>query len=212
MDEAAKRVFVTLSVFANTGFLGIPILSALYGNEGVLYAVIYNLAYQIFFFSFGVTILSGRTEHVIEAVVKDSGTIASIFAIIIFLSPFRFPSFLAETMDMVGGMMVPVSMMIIGCKLANIKLIDILTDKYSYLVSVLRLIVFPLVMLLLLRLLKLDSILIACMVVLTGLPSGTLNVIMADKYQCDPEYAARAVSQSTLLLIVGLPLLQYLLN
>mgnify|MGYP000886962606 CR=1 FL=1 len=210
--EVTKKIFILLCVFANTAFLGIPILSEFYGSEGVLYAVIYNLVYQIFFFSFGVTIVSGKTENLIRNVLTDPGTIASILAVIIFLSPFRFPVPITDTIDSIGGMMVPLSTIIIGCKLAEIRPKEILTDKLSYLVSSFRLLVFPVILYLVLKPFNLSNVLTASMVILTGLPSGALNVIVADKFHCDESFAARAVSQSTFLMVFSLPLLFVILS
>lgn len=58
-EKKKRNIFITMSVFANTGFIGFPIVGAIYGSEGMLYAIIYNLFYQLFFFTYGVKLLSG---------------------------------------------------------------------------------------------------------------------------------------------------------
>ena len=61
--DAERRVFITTSVFANTGFVGMPIMYSLFGNAGLLLAAIYNLIYNLFFYTYGVHLLSGRKPH-----------------------------------------------------------------------------------------------------------------------------------------------------
>ncbi len=211
-EKTAKNIFVMLCVFANTGYLGMPILSEFFGAEGMLYAVIYSLVYNLFFFSIGIVIISGKTDHVLKKIFTTPATISSILAIILFVSPFRLPVPIADTVNQVGSMMVPLSIIIIGCKLADIKLLDVLTDRLSYCVSFFRLIFFPICLLFILKPFHLDNSLASSLVLLTGMPSGTLNAIVADQYHCEEDFAARAVSQSTFLMIATLPLIFLLLG
>ncbi len=38
-------------LFANTGFMGIPIINALYGKEAVFYAAILDMVFDIFLYT-----------------------------------------------------------------------------------------------------------------------------------------------------------------
>ncbi len=212
LSENSRKIFLITGIFANTGFIGMPLLQQLYGNEGMLYSVIYNLAYQLFFFSFGVKTVSGKKDNLVKSVLLDPGTIASIVAIVIFCSPFRFPAPVSNSLDLVGGMIVPLSMIIIGCKLSQIRLKELILDWKPWLVSLFRLMVFPITMLLIMRILGVGKTLADSMVVMTGLPAGALNVILAEKYHCEEEFAAKAVSLSTFLMIISLPLLMAFLE
>ena len=213
LKRSAKYIFVTMSVFANTAFVGFPLTMELFGSEGMIYAVIYNLFYQAFFFTYGVNLLSGSIGGFrLKSLYTNTVTIASVVSIGIFLSPFRFPTAVAGAFSSVGSMTVPVSMLIIGCSLADIKIIDILKDGYSYLVSALRLLIFPVCMLFLLRLLKAPPNIVAAATVMTALPSGSLNAIYAEQYGCEPEYATRTVVQTMVFMIATLPLIIFLIH
>lgn len=50
------------------------------------------------------------------------------------------------------------------------------------------------------------------MVLLTALPSGSLNVILAKEYDCEPDFASRTVILSMILIIVTLPLVLYIIR
>ena len=52
--EDEKRIMVTCTVFANTGFVGFPLMEALFGSYGLLLAAVYNLCYNVFFYTYAV--------------------------------------------------------------------------------------------------------------------------------------------------------------
>ncbi len=57
ISSAGQDLFTDLAVFANVGFIGFPLMGEMLGNVGTLYTVAYNMAYQLFFFSYGLLIL-----------------------------------------------------------------------------------------------------------------------------------------------------------
>ena len=93
-----------------------------------------------------------------------------------------FPGSCHGSLRMLGDTMMPVSMLIIGAEIAEMDLRTILTDRSAYGVSLLRMVVFPAVTLLVMRVLGVDYEVAATAVVLGAMPSGSLNVIMAQKY------------------------------
>ena len=212
LQENERKIIVTMTVFANTGFVGFPIMLALFGQPGLLLAVIFNMFYNLFMYTYGINLLSGKGGYDIKSILLNPITIASIASIVIFVSPFRFPAILASPIEDIGAMSVPISMIIMGASLAKIPLLDILKDKYSYLVSGIRLVLFPLLMLLVMRLLSVSSLTATVCVLMAALPCGTMNVIFAEKYDCAPEFASRTVIQSLLLMIITLPLMILLTN
>lgn len=204
LPEKDRHIFVTMSVFANTGFIGIPIVLELYGTEGMLYAVIYNMFYQFFFFTYGIALLSGDGKFS----VKDAWNPcvkSALLALVLFLLQIKFPAPVQDTIETVGNMVVPLSMMIIGFGLTEIRFLDILRDAKAYAVSILRLLVFPALVFLLCRLCGVGPELTMIASIMSGVPSGSMNVIMAKQYGCDTDYATEAVVQSMLLCIVILP-------
>lgn len=204
-DRNKRGIAATMAVFANVGFIGFPVVAELYGKEGTLYAVIYNLAYQIFLFTAGTALLSGKKEVDWKEMLLDPMTITSLAAIAIFLSPFRIPSIVTESFDAVGSMTVPLSMMIIGCDMAGIKGRALFTDALSCLVSGLRLLVFPAILALLLKAVGTEASLARVMVLMTALPCGSLNVILAERYGCEKQFAAATVVFSMVLMVATIP-------
>lgn len=206
MSRQKKNIFISMNMFANVGFIGMPLCSALCGKEGFLIAVIYNLIYQIYLVFVGIPMMKPE-KGISWDMLKDPLLIVSVAALAIFISPVRLPAFLQEVCDDIGNMMIPVSMMIIGADLAEQKLSRIFRDEKAYVVSIMRLIVYPLAMYGILKFFAVSSLLLIPMVLLTALPCGSLNVILAKEYDCEPDFASRTVILSMLLMIITLPVI-----
>lgn len=204
--EKRKRIFITMTVFQNTGFVGFPLMQALFGAEGLLLAVVFNMAYNLFMFSYGIQLLSGEKADVKKFFLNPI-SIASVIAILIFVSPFRLPGIIAAPIADVGAMTIPISMMIIGASLAPFPLRSILSDWRTYLVSSIRLLLLPGLMILAMLFLPVDPVTKSVIVLMTALPCGSMNVMFSEKYDCEPEFAAKTVVQSMLLMTITLPLM-----
>ena len=190
MTEDERRIMVTCTAFANTGFVGFPLMEALFGNYGLLLAAVYNLCYNLFFFF------------------KNPVSVASILAIVLFVIPWRMPSFLSETFKLIGDMTVPMSMMVMGSMLAGVKIKKLVTDKKAYIVSALRLIVFPAVVMGVIiafsLFLPMESDTKSVIVLMCALPCGSMNVIYSENHDVAPHFCARTVSLSMIFMLVTL--------
>lgn len=213
IEDKEKRIFVTMTTFANTGFVGFPIMTALFGSEGLLLAVVYNMVYNLYMYTYGLHLISGKKGD-IKGLLFQPVNIASLLAIVFFISPISFPNYVTEPIDLIAGVTVPLSMIIIGSSLAAMPFLTVLSDRKSYLVSLMRLLVLPglcLGVLLILRQYVSIAPMTASVIVLMGaLPCGSLNVIFSEKYECAPDYAARATVQSMILCAATIPLMVFI--
>ena len=204
--EDEKRIMITCTVFANTGFVGFPLMEALYGSYGLLLAAVYNLCYNLFFYTYAVYLFSRKPRFAVLDMFKSSVSVASFVAIVMFIIPWRMPGFIADTFKLIGDMTVPMSMMVMGSMLASVNIKKLLTDKKAYVVSALRLIVLPA--------LALGAVMLASnwiemmpetksvIVLMCALPCGSLNVIFAENYDVAPHFSARTVSLSMVFMLV----------
>ena len=207
--DAERRVFITASVFANTGFVGMPIMYSLFDAPGLLLAAIYNLIYNVFFYTYGVHLLSGKKPSVSEYL--NPVSIASVFAIALFIVPWRAPAAVVDAIDLVGNMTFPLSMFIMGSTLSTIDVKKLFTDGKSYVVCFLRLILFPALMTGAMILVKshvpVQPATLITLIIMTALPSGTMNVIYSERYDCAPKFSARTVSLTLLFMVITLPIM-----
>ena len=203
-----QRVMTTCTVFANTGFVGFPLMRALYGDRGLLLAAVFNLVYNAFFYTYGGHLISKKPHFKLSELFRSTVSTASIVAIVLFIVPWRMPGFINATISMIGDMSVPMSMMIMGSQLASVDLRRQFFDWKPYVVSFARLILIPAVALIAVWALghafsiKPDTMKV--MVLMCALPCGSLNVLYAEKYDTSPDLCTRIVTTSTVLMLVTL--------
>lgn len=201
----------TMAVFANTGFIGLPLAKILYGSEGLLYAVVYNLVYNVFLFTIGIKLLGSHSEKIKwKEIIFDPLSISSIIAVLLFISKLRLPDFIYGTLTVVGDSSVPISMIIIGGWIVGMNIKRIFGTLSSYLVCLLRLLVFPFLAFVFLDWLGVEQVLSATIVLITALPIGSLNVILAKKYGQESSYANETMILSLILSLVTIPLIMLL--
>ena len=207
LEKKSRNLFTSMAVFPNIAYVGFPLAMELLGAEGSLYNTIANIFYILFFFTIGASFITGQNMMSLKRLFKIPATVACLISIVVYFSPFRFPVFVQDTFSSVGGMMAPTAMILIGSSLAEIPVLSILKDRNSYLVSALRLMVYPFAILFILMAIPGVPATVALHTSLMfSVPTGTMCQIYAHEYDCDPDFAARTLVQGTLLMIITIPL------
>ncbi len=229
MDSAKVAMFTLLIAFANTGFIGMPILKQIIDDQGTLYGAIYNSVFDILYFSYGMYMLtsdrciqnsdsladysSSKTEKIskFKELFKNPMIWIAFLTVILYIMPYRFPEVVTASFDLIGNCMMPVSMLVIGAEIAGMNIKTVIGHKSAYSVSMLRMILFPILTYVVMKIINVDFEVRATAVILAAMPSGSLNVIMAQKYKNNIEFATSAVMQNTILMVLTLPLFVYLI-
>ena len=208
IQEADSRIMTTCMVFANTGFIGFPLMESLYGDYGLLLAAIFNLVYNMFFYTYGAHLLSRQPHFKISEMFTSTVSIASVLALILFAVPWRMPVFIHETISLVGDMTVPLAMMIMGSMLAGISPGKVFADPKLYAVSFVRLLLLPALVMLAVwgvsHLMPLSHEVKCVTVLMCALPCGSMNVMYSEKYNTAPEFCARTVALSMVFMMATL--------
>jgi predicted permease len=195
--------------FANTGFMGYPVLEAFFGKEAVFYGVVFNIIYPLLMFTVGTAFMTfaadppGKKRRFPW---KNPGILASIAAFTLFLMPFRLPYILARPIDMLGGLTTPLSLIVIGSLLTHIRLRDIGKGADIYAGLLFRLAIIPLAVFAALRALGFSGYLLSVPVLFSAMPAAANISIFADQFGGNEELASRLVFLSTLLSVFTLPL------
>lgn len=210
-DKRRMAIEILLVTFANTAFLGIPVLSEIAGDVGVLYAVVFNCVFDLVYFSIGMYMLQDavherKSDFKITHLLKDPLSIVAITTIILYMIPYRFPGVITESLDLLGNAMMPVSMLIIGAQISCMNYKELFVNKRAFMLSIMKMLIIPMIVLGVMRLIGANMEITATMVILSAMPSGSLNIIMAEKYRVEPELATSTVMQTTLVMLVTLPL------
>ena len=208
VDEGKKSVAITSTIFANSAFIGYPLVQKLWGAEGFQIALGFELFFNPFMFSIGIMLFTGKALNGKEFLKKITSPCmgAVILSNIFYFTGIRLPVPIADVLSSVGRCTTPVSMMIIGAGFIGVKLKDIFTDKVSYLVCAMKLIVYPAILYAFLSLMPFLSpqARMVC-VTMSALPIGSFNVILPKKYGGDAVFANKTLMVSMILSLVTLP-------
>lgn len=209
IDPRPAGVYRFMLVFSNCGFLGYPVVRALFGGDAVFVASMYNLVFQILSFTYGVRQVGGdpSSRQVTPKMFMTPMVITSVLALVLYLLNVPFHPMLVEALSLLDRITSPASMLVIGCVLAAYPLKTIFGGWHVYLFCVVRLIVIPVIVWAVLRLFVTDTLILGVMVVISAMPAATNTVLVCSKYNGDESTAASGLFVSTALSLVTLPIL-----
>lgn len=213
IDRRSAGVYRFMLVFSNCGFLGYPVVRALFGADAVFVASMYNLIFQILCFTYGVRQVGGdpSAREIKPKMFLTPMVVTSVLALILYLLNVPFHPMVVETLSLLDRITSPASMLVIGCVLAAYPIKTIFGRWHTYVFCVVRLIVIPVIVWAILRLFIVDPLILGVMVVLSALPAATNTVLICSKYNGDESTAASGLFLSTTLSLVTLPILLRLL-
>ena len=127
-------------------------------------------------------------------------------AVAIYIFDIQLPTVLLETIDSIGGLTSPLSMMMIGSSLALYPIKESFTDWRSYLFAVVRLFIVPLITMIVCRFLHIDPYYANIAIVTNAMPVASMVLMMATQYNANKEIVTRNIIVSTLLSIITIPI------
>ena len=199
--------------YSNAGNLIIPLVLAALGQEWVFYISGYMLIQQLLIWTHGKSMVCGERQWDIKKIVTNVNIIAIFVGIILFLTGFRFPSVVQTAVDSMAGMIAPLSMVLTGMLLGGMKFREIIGARRAYLITALRLIVFPLVVVLVFAFsgmtrLHPEAVNILLVTTLaTASASATTITQFAQLYDNKPGYTSVISIMTVIFCIVTIPLM-----
>ncbi len=208
-DDNTRHIMIYSSIYPNVGFLGIPLASALFGNNGVFFAVVSMAVFNIFNWSHGVTVFRKKVQSfwlVLKQIIINPNIIAIIIGMIIFVFSLHLPSLVDQAVSYIGSANTPLSMIVVGSSLANAKF-----DRKSVAPPVigsilLRNLIYPILTLFILLLFKISGVALSVSLLLAACPVASLGVLFTLQAHRDVSPAVSAMSLSTILSLVTIPL------
>lgn len=203
-----KIIMQFANVFSNCGFIGFPIIYSIFEGEGVIYASIFNMFFTIALWTYGIILFNGNIDKKdFKKVFLNPSIIAVIIGLIIMIFRINIPQVLYSTLDLVGGMTAPLSMIIVGVILGNANICSYLRDFTIYYSSILKLLVLPFVLIIISKIINDNSIVAKTLIILTAMPAAAMTSILAEKFNKEKEYSAVIVFITTLFSLITFPIL-----
>ena len=201
------------AIFANVGFLGMPILKSLFKEEGEFMGAFFIVSFNVFLWTWGIMILARKRKDIRLTPKKllNFGTVPCMIGFVLYLCCrpfFQFPTFVMKSLDFTASICTPISMFIIGALLATCTFKQIFgTGKIYYLCAV-RLVLMPLIVCGILKLIGLDNWILFGAAV-TSMPSATTVTMLSELYDINPRYSAQAVGTTSLFSIITMPCVMF---
>ena len=206
-------------IFNNCGFIGFPILGAVFGESGPFYGAFFVIGFHVYLWTLGIWILSRGEDHIRLTPKKaliNYGTVPCLIGFLVYLlkALVPIPAFLIDFSNHLGNLCLPISVLVTGALLATQDFKKMLLDKRLYLFNAIKLIAIPLLVCLLAKLVTLGmsdsySIVLFCTVI-SALPCAATISMLAETYDLDSPYAARMVGSTSILSLATLPLLYFI--
>jgi predicted permease len=211
-----------MTIFANAGFMGYPVVQAIFGDGAIYYAALFNMVFYIYLYSAGIMMISGKPGETLSQsggifqrlnfkLLINASLITSLIAVVIVFSGFRAPSIITDTVKLASGMNTPCAMLAIGGTLARISFKDVFTNWRLYPVTLLKNILIPVVIWLVFRQFISNGLYLGVLTVLSGMPIAAAVSMIAIEYNGDERTASSGIFLTTLLSALTIPLIAYLL-
>ena len=212
-----KAVWVYSTAFPNHVFMGWPVMAAIFGQEAIFYAAFANLAFSAYAYTFGIWIFQkygqkGEKKQSLRSVLLTPINVALVIAMIMFVTGLRLPASIEGAVDGFGSITTPLAMFYVGTILAANRLREVFADRRVYMISFLRLILVPLLVLFLARPFVSDPISYGTLVIGNAMPVAAYCAIYAGAYRNNVQLASRFVSVTSILCLATIPLFAVLLE
>jgi predicted permease len=212
-----RTVLHFANIFVNTGYIGFPVLNSIFGAEGIIYGSIFNLFFVLFVWTYGIMLYKGKLEkgylkdEMISLLLNPS-IIAVIIGIIIMVFDIKIEGALLHSIKSIGSITGPLSMLIIGVILSNVKIKHHLKDWNVYYGILIKLVIIPAVIYFIFFMTGESSKSVYSVIIMTAMPASAMTSILAEVYDKEKEFAAIIVSATTLISLITVPVLVNLLS
>ena len=187
VPKKSYGVYRAMLVFNNLGFMGAPIISGIYGSKALLLLVTFILPFNVLIYTYGVAVIKDdeNNEGFRWTNILNSGVIAAVMAIFIYLLQLKIPYILSNSIQLIGNITAPMSMMIIGASFADINFRKILSDYKLMIFTVIKLIIIPVISISVLKMFVDNPMILGVCAVTMSVPVGSMVPMLATIYGGD---------------------------
>lgn len=213
VHKGNRGVFRFMLCFGNVGFIGFPVLSAIFGPDVLIYATIFNLPFNVLVFTVGIWFLSQDSE---ADDVKAATTwrtfltpaiVSCAAAIVLALLGVHDVPVIGGAFSTLGSLTTPGALLIIGSSLANMPARDLIGGPKLWTASLFRLVLTPLCVWGVFHFFINDPLMLGAIVVISGMPVATNGTMLCYEYGGNARAMAQGTFMTTVFSIASIPLL-----
>ena len=233
--KSEKDVLRMITIFGSTTVFGIPVIQAVYGDLGAMYASVFNLPYRALLYTYGYITISEvklKKEN-IGKIISNPVIVATFLGMGVWIFQKYLPQipinengivrsygilridktayWLFKPMQYLAALNAPLSWLSIGITLAGVSLGETLKSKISWKYSILKVSIIPMVLISLFVGLKfivgyeISYIAVATIVIMMATPAATVIATYAINFRKEPLLVSSCSLASSILAVVMIP-------
>lgn len=201
------------AIYSNCGFMGIPLVNALFGSEGIFYLTAFLTVFNLVVWTHGIILISGeRNLKNIVKVFYSPVIISIVLGIIMFFAQIRLPDIITDSLNFISNLNTPLAMIVSGITIADTKILKLLKKPGIYYVSFLKLILLPLILIAVFSLFNVNEQIRITVLVAASAPAAAMCTLQCIRYEKNSLYASEIFAASTILSVVTLPIIVHIDN
>lgn len=206
------RVFMFCFIFGNTGFVGMPLLSALFPDTGLLYMALFSIVDQAVFWTFGIWLATARDRKMRFSLKSflTPNIVALALSLACIAIQVQFPQVICDTLSTVSNATSALCMMYLGAMLCFSKWSLALRCPELYVGIAVKMVLLPVVGGHIMQAIGLPQEFCIAMVVIMSLPIMTVVPMIAKQNGHEGDYAAGMTVVTLIASVVTIPLVQLL--
>lgn len=211
-EQQDRNVLASAMTGCNSGFMGFPIASAVFGELVFYYMVIQNISNNLYLFVMSLAQLHHREDLRSDRTLREKlrplanpTSIATIISIVMLFAGLHFPPFIMDIVDALGDITIPLSMILVGVQLGRTEIKRLSGEKDLLITALMKLAVMPALVMLLLMPLSVDTVVKLTALLGTCFPAAVVGVVVAAQEKKNSQLMAEAVAITTVLSIITLP-------
>ncbi len=209
-DLAIERFAV---IYTNCGFIGIPLANGLFGTEGVFYITAYMTIFNLFIWTHGLTIMTGKSDtKSIGKVLLSPSIIATVFGFILFISRIMLPETINSAFTFIGNMNTPMAMLVAGVTIAQIDIKKLLGKTRIYYICFLKMLFVPIAMIFIYCWFDIPQVVLLTSILATACPTAVTINLFSLRYDKNYTYSSEIFVLTTILSMCSIPLVMMITN
>lgn len=221
--RSEKSVYMVMSLCTNLGFMGIPVVSSIFGEHSIILSSLYVMLQGILLYSVGFMALAATGSHASAESGKhklkipwrsmfNPAMFASLLALVLFFAQVHLPYVLNEAMSMVGGITAPLAMMVVGILLTTVKFREIFSEWRIYVFVVLRQLIGSVAVFFVVSFFVSDPLVVGVAVLMFAMPVGTMVPLFCAQFGHDAVLPTKGLIVSTISSFVIIPILLVIMS
>ena len=209
-----REVGLLLTAFPNVGFFGIPLISGIYGAEGVFFLTTMITMFNLLLWTYGVILMSGQRDTVKNTMKRlvSPSLIAIVAGLCCFALGLMLPEGITSPLKKLGDMNSPLAMLVTGAVVARANFRQGLRDPMVYRISLLRVLLLPMAVALGLFWLPVDPMLVNIVVLSSGFSVGSAPLMFCVQYNKNSVLGGECVALTSVLCCGTTSLIYLFLN